>query len=337
MPVTMRDIARDLGVSIVTVSKALREHPDISRETRERVLERVKTLKYRPNLTARSLVTGRSSLIGLIVPDLIHPFFAEVAKGLSYALRREGYFVVMASSEEDPELERQEIDHMLAHRLDALVVASCQADGADLAALKEQGTPLILVDRAYAGFDCHFVGNDDYAVARLATEHLIAQGCKKIAMVRGPENSVGVRRLKGFLDTLKKHGRPQPDGYIFPSRAVDVAGQQHGANVLDRIAEAKLTVDGIFCHNDAIAIGLMTRAAERGIRVPQEMAVIGCGNLYYDELLRVPLSSVDQRSGEIGGRTAKLVLRILAGLEETPKRIALEPRLVARESTRLGR
>ena len=105
MPVKMKDIARDLGVSVVTISKALRDHPDISKATRERILLRVKELGYRPNLTARSLVTGRSSLIGLIVPDLIHPFFADIAKGLSLAMRRQGYFLVLSSSEEDPDLD----------------------------------------------------------------------------------------------------------------------------------------------------------------------------------------------------------------------------------------
>src|SRR5271167_1272879 len=132
MPIKMKDIARDLGVSVVTISKALRDHPDIGKATRDRILLKVKELGYRPNLAARTLVTGRSSLIGLIVPDLIHPFFADVAKGLSLALRKQGYFVVISSSEEDPELEQQEIEHMLAHRLNALVVASCQPDSDSL-------------------------------------------------------------------------------------------------------------------------------------------------------------------------------------------------------------
>jgi len=115
MAVKMKDIAADLGISLVTVSKALRNHPDISKKTRERVYAKVKELNYRPNLAARSLVTGRSSLVGLIVTDLIHPFFADVAKGLSAVLRERGYFLVIASSDEDPTLEEQEIEHMLEH------------------------------------------------------------------------------------------------------------------------------------------------------------------------------------------------------------------------------
>ena len=122
----MKDIARDLGVSVVTISKVLRNHPDVGDETRERVLARVKELDYRPNLAARSLVTGRSYLIGLVVPDLLHPFFAEIAKSISEVLRKSGYYLIVSSSEEDPDLEEQEISKLLARRLDALVIATCR-------------------------------------------------------------------------------------------------------------------------------------------------------------------------------------------------------------------
>src|SRR5689334_17634778 len=126
MPVRMKDIAKDLDLSIVTISKVLRDHPDISEETRERVLKRMKEVNYRPNLAARALVTGRTYSIGLVVPDLIHPFFGEVAKGMSGVLRKKGYNLVISSSEEEPELERQEVDQLLARRVDALIIASTQ-------------------------------------------------------------------------------------------------------------------------------------------------------------------------------------------------------------------
>ena len=126
MTVKMRDIAKDLGVSVITVSKVLRNHPEVGHDTRERVLARVKELDYRPNLAARSLVTGRTYLVGLIVPDLLHPFFAEIAKSLSDVLRKSGYFLIIASSEEDPDLERQEVDQLLARQLDTLIIASCR-------------------------------------------------------------------------------------------------------------------------------------------------------------------------------------------------------------------
>jgi ABC-type sugar transport system substrate-binding protein len=118
MVVRLKDIAAELGVSVVTVSRALRNRPDIAEETKAKILERVKRLNYRPNLTARSLVTGRSSLIGLVVPDLIHPFFGEIAKGLSNKLQEKEYYLIVCSSESDPQLEQNEVEHMLAHHLD---------------------------------------------------------------------------------------------------------------------------------------------------------------------------------------------------------------------------
>src|SRR3982751_4098285 len=126
MSVRLKDIAQDLNVSVVTVSKVLRDHPDISPETRERVLKRMKELNYRPNLAARALVTGRTYAIGLIVPDLVHPFFGEVAKALSSVLRAKSYSLVLSSSEDDSKLELQEIEQLLSRRVDVLIVASTQ-------------------------------------------------------------------------------------------------------------------------------------------------------------------------------------------------------------------
>lgn len=339
MPVNMKDIARELGVSVVTVSKALRNHPDISRATRERILLKVKELGYRPNLTARSLVTGRSSLIGLIVPDLLHPFFAEIAKSLSLGVRQRGYYILISSSEEDPELERQEIEHMLAHRLDALVIASCQPDSAFLRSTRFAGTPLILVDRSFRDMDAHFVGSDDYTVGKLAAEHLLAIGCKRVAHIRGPESSVGKRRFKGFLETLKKQGIEVPEDHILYVPRVDSDGRNNGVDALRRLKQLPQMPDGIFCYNDVIAIGVINEALNKGIRIPEQLAVIGSGNLHYDDAIRIPLSSIDQRSHEIGSRAARLILDLLTEDEEQRavnaeyRSILLQPRLVARTST----
>lgn len=337
MAAKMKDIARELGVSLVTVSKALRGHPDISRATRERVEAKVKELNYRPNLAARSLVTGRSSLIGLVVPDLLHPFFADVARGLSLALREHGYFLVLASSEEDPTLEQQEIEHVLAHRIDALVVASCQPDSAGLATIQAGDTPLILVDRSFPGFSSHFVGADDYTAGKLAAEHLLAIGCKRIAHIRGPQNSAGNRRCKGFSETLQKHNRPLRPEYLVATPSADVGGKSHAIQAFHQLCDLPHPPDAVFCFNDIMAIGIETAAAERGIRIPQDLALIGCGNLHYDDALRIPLTSIDQRSSEIGSRVAKLILEILAE-DASPehRRVTLQPKLVERASTALS-
>src|SRR6476646_6461695 len=214
MSTRMKDIARELGVSVITISKVLRNHPDIGDETRERVLARVKELDYRPNLAARSLVTGRTYLVGLVVPDLLHPFFAEIAKSLSEALRKSGYYLIVSSSEEDPDMEEQEINQLLARRLDILLVASCRSNVDLFFRIERQKTPYILIDRSLPGLSANFVGVDDEAAGILATKHLIDIGCKRIAHIRGPKTSPGVARLEGYKRALVRRGITINERYI---------------------------------------------------------------------------------------------------------------------------
>lgn len=336
MNVRQKDIAKQLGVSVVTVSRALRDRPDIAAATKARILARVKELNYRPNLTARSLVTGRSSLVGLVVPDLIHPFFAEIAKGLSAALREQGYYVIVASTESDPKLEQDEIEHLLAHRLDCLVLASCQAGSAALHSVREAGVPLVLIDRKFRGFDANFVGVDDFKVGELATRHLIQQGCRRIAHIRGPETSAGNSRVEGYRETLRRHGIPVPDTYVVASgNASDSGGETRGRRAMEAILALKPRPDGIFCFNDTLAVGAMFRALEAGLAVPQRLAIVGCGNFHYGSKLQVPLSSVDQRAAEIGNRTARMISAILAkSSSPRSRKVILEPHLIVRASSR---
>jgi LacI family transcriptional regulator len=334
MAVRLKDIARDLGVSVVTVSKVLRNHSDISDETRDRVLKRMKELNYRPNLAARALVTGRSFSVGLVVPDLVHPFFAEVAKGLSKILRKKGYSLLIASSEEDPELEQQELDMMLARRVDALVVASAQWTVESFRRIEEQKTPYVLIDRQFAGLPANFVGVDDEAVGALATSHLIEQGCRRIAHIRGPELSTGLGRLEGYRRALAKHGLAPMPGYVVMGRSVDNLSDTSGHEAMLRLLALKPRPDGVFCYNDPTAMGAMKAILDGGLRVPEDVAVIGAGNVNYAGLLRVPLSSIDQHSDSIGERAGKLALSLVESKTAVrPKTVLLDPGLVVRASS----
>jgi LacI family transcriptional regulator len=334
MAVTMKDIAEDLGLSIVTVSKVLRNHEDIGENTRDRVLRRVKELGYRPNLTARSLVTGRSSLIGILVPGLLHPFFAEIAKSLSTVLRRQGYYLIICSSEEDPQLEQKEIEHLLGRRIDALVVASVGGPKSVFDLVQQQNVPLVLIDRRMPGIDAHFVGVNDFSVGLLATEHLISQGFRRIAHIRGTETSTSLKRLEGYREALKKHGIPFNPSYVISVATIDVDSTQRGGEAMHKILELTELPDGVFCFSDPVAIGAMKVAHQKGISIPNEMAFVGCGNLHYDDDLRVPLSSVDQGSQEIGEQTAELLLKILNSPPTVlTEQMITKPRLVVRASS----
>ena len=333
MAVRMKDIAHDLGLSIVTVSKVLRDHPDISAETRDRVLKRMKEVNYRPNLAARALVTGRTYSVGLVVPDLVHPFFGEVAKGMSRVLRKKGYNLVISSSEEDPDLESQEVEQLLARRADALIIASAQTGTQMFQRIEEQKTPYILIDRKFAGLTSNFIGVDDVAAGRLATEHLITTGRRRIAHIGGPAVSTATGRLDGYHRALAAHKIAANPEYLIVREHGDDSSDQSGYEAMRRLLTLNPRPDGVFCYNDPTAMGAMDAIIEHGLRVPEDIAIVGCGNVRYAAFLRVPLTSVDQQSEEIGDRAARLALaQIEAKGTARPKTVLLEPNLVIRQS-----
>ena len=331
MPVRLKDIATDLGVSVVTVSKVLRNHSDISEETRARVMQRMKELNYHPNLAARALVTGKSYMIGLVVPDLLHPFFAEVAKGLTKILREKGYCLVIASSEEDPQLERQEIEQLLGRRVDALVVASTQTDLASFEYAQANNTPYVLIDRYLEAQQANFIGVDDEKAGYIATMHLVEQGCKKIAHIRGPHGSTAQGRETGYRRALTEAGLPFQ---IQETASGDADADSGGYKAMQKLLEGRDRPDAVFCYTDPTAISGLRALFEAKIKVPEDIAVIGVGNLSYSGLLRVPLSSVDQDSAALGEEAARMALRLIdSKVKLRPQKVLLEPRLVVRASS----
>lgn len=335
MPVRMKDIAREMGISVVTVSKVLRNHPDIGERTRSRVLKRMKELNYRPNLAARSLSTGRTMSIGLVVPDLLHPFFARIAAIVSAQLRKQNYGIVISSSEDDPELERQEIEQLIARQVDVLLIASAQKSPRGFRYIDQQKVPYVLIDRAFPGLKANFVGIDDVAAGVLATRHLIEQGCLRIAHVRGPDVSTALGRLDGFHRALAAaHRKPLAGHIVTVGSSADHRGERGGHACTRELLAHKSPPDGIFCFNDPIAMGAMRAILEAGLRIPEDIAVVGCGNLSYSDFLRVPLSSIDQDSQKLGERAAAIAMQLARGAEPPrSKSEIIAPTLVVRASS----
>ena len=335
MPARLKDIAHDLGLSVVTVSKVLRNHPDISEETRKRVLNRMKELNYQPNFAARSLITGQTWTIGLVVPDLLHPFFAQIAKALSVEVRKQGYSLFISSSDEDAELEQQEIEQLLARRVDVMLIASAQWTVESFRRIEEQKTPYILLDRQFSGLEANFVGSDDRAVGVLATSHLIEQGCQRIAHIRGPEVSTAIGRIEGYKQVLASYGMVPLHGHIVSiGTSGDHRGERGGHDATMKLLANRIRPDGIFCFNDPVALGAMRAIVDAGLRIPEDIAVVGCGNLSYSDFLRVPLSSVDQGSKMIGKRAAALALSLAhSKVAIRPKIEYIPPHLTVRASS----
>lgn len=335
MAVRLKDIALDLGLSVVSVSKVLRNHPDIGEATRKRVLKRVKELNYQPNLAARSLITGQTWTIGLVVPDLLHPFFAQIANEISVEVRKKGYSLFISSSDEDPALEQQEIAQLLARRVDVLLIASSQRTVESFRRIEEQNVPYILLDRQFPGLESNFVGVDDRAVGRLAVCHLIEQGCRRIAHIRGPEISTANRRVEGYLEALAAADITLPTEFIASiGESGDHRGEPGGYQATRQLLSNRERPDGIFCFNDPVALGTMRAVLEAGLRIPEDIAVIGCGNLSYSDFLRVPLSSIDQATPSIAKAAASMALKMAHS--KGPRRIKTElipPHLVVRASS----
>ena len=333
MPVRMKDIADELNVSVVTVSKVLRNQGDISEETRRRVLKLAKEMNYQPNWVARSLVTRKTYLVGLVVPDLMHSFFAEIAKSVSKKLRVSGYNVVIANSEEDPETERSEIEGLLSRRVDGLIIASAQPSGETriFRRIAEQKVPFVLIDRALRGVKASFVGGNDEAIGRLATEHLIEQGCRRIAHLKGPNTTPGTGRFEGYKTALARHGIAYD-----PKLVVDaVMDDNRGYTAMRKLLGAKPRPDGVACYNDPVAAGALKAILEAGLRVPEDMAVTGAGNVHYSDLLRVSLTTIDQNTPAIGEHAASMLLESLNSKTPVkPRSITVESRVVVRESTK---
>jgi LacI family transcriptional regulator len=327
MPIRMKDIARDLGISPMAVSKALRDHKDIGEETKARVLKRAAELNYRLDWVARSMVTGQTYLVGLVVPDLMQTFFAEIASALTTALAPAGYHLLISHSCEDAAAEAENIDLLVSRKVDGLIIASAQRSAAAFKTLK---TPYVLIDRSVPGLKANYVGTKNEEIGYLATHHLIEQGCRRIAHLRGPVLSTAAGRLRGYRRALEQHQLTFREELILEAGHEDTSGYR----AMLKLLAQKPRPDGIFCFNDPVAIGAMRAILEAGLSIPEDIAVIGAANMHYSDIVRIPLSTVDQGTPTIGAQAAQVLLACMSAKKPpAPKHIVIAPRLIVRASS----
>jgi LacI family transcriptional regulator len=330
----MKDIAQKLGVSVVTVSKALRGFPGPSDETRARVLSVAKEMNYGPNLAARALVSGQTFSVGLVIPDLVHPFFAQIAKSVAAVLHARGYSLIVSSSEENPEMEKRAVEQLVARSVDGLLIASTQGSAEILRWVEQQQIPYVLVDRRFEGLEADFVGVDDVRVGALATEHLIEMGCQRIAHLGGDRVSSALGRRAGYEQTLSRHNLPLYQEYLVLEETVEKPANGRGHATARKLLALDPRPDGIFCYNDPVAMGAMVACLEAGLRIPEDIAIVGCGNSLYDDYLRVPLTSIDQKSDSIGQKAGEVALRLIeSGKHTAAQTYLLAPELIVRKSS----
>lgn len=333
MAIRLKDIAKDVGVSVVTVSKVVRGRRDIGEKTRNRILKRMRELNYRPNMMARGLASGRTFTVGLVVPDLVQPYFAELAKYLGGVLRAANRALILASSEDDPRIEQDEIRALLSRGIDVLLLASCQKSLKNVFGADDPPTPYILLDRNFPQLEANFVGMDDFRAGGMATEHLIELGRKRIAHIAGKAINPSRERMRGYRSALERHGMALREGYLLEREKLEMEGDLAGYQCMKQLLRLKDRPDAVFCYNDVAAIGAMHAVHEAGLKIPEDMAVVGCGNVGYSQYLRCPLTSIDQSIPEQGRVAGALALGLDAGSNQSPKKMMLSPKLMVRAST----
>jgi LacI family transcriptional regulator len=271
--------------------------------------------------------------VGLVVPDLVHPFFGEVARSLSGALRESGRALILASSEEDPEIERQEIRALLSRGIDVLLVASCQPEPPAEEPFGGGKTPFLLLDRNFPALGASFVGSNDVLVGEVATTHLIALGRKRIAHIGGRSMSPSIDRQQGYRNALEQAGLPIRQNYLVTRDRFEETGDRAGYEAMQDLLKLPKRPDAVFCYNDLSAIGAMQATLDAGLSIPGDLAFVGCGNLRYADYLKVPLTSIDHSSNRIGEIAAQLVVDLATHPTQPAQTILMEPKLVVRQST----
>lgn len=311
----------------MAVSKALRDHSDIGKETKARVRKRAAELNYRMDWVARSMKTGRTYLVGLVIPDLMQSFFAEIATVLAACLAPAGYHLVISHSGENAREEAINIDLLCSRKVDGLIIASAQRSAT---ALKELKTPYVLIDRRIPGLDANYVGTRNEDIGYLATHHLIEQGCRRVAHLKGPALSTAVGRLRGYLRALAKHKIAAQENLILEAGHEDASGYL----AMQQLLKGRLRPDGVFCFNDPVAVGAERAILESGLSIPGDIAVVGAANMHYSDILRIPLSTVDQGTTEMGEQAAALLLACMAAKKPlSPRQLIVSPRLIVRASS----
>jgi LacI family transcriptional regulator len=329
---TIVDIAKKLGLSPMTVSRALTGNPEVSDKTRQKVLRCASALGYQPNRWARSLVTRRSSIIGVVIPDISHSFFAEITCGIEEVIEKAGYDILLCHSRGDAEKERAELRMLVGSRVDGLIVASVQPEKSPepFANLRETEMPFVLVDRFFPSVEFSSVRVDDRSVGRLATESLLELGHKRIAHIEGPGLSPGSLRRRGYLDALKASGIVSNKDWIVSGDF----GIDSGREAMQRLLAVEPRPTAVFAANDPMAIGAVYACREAGLQVPADISIVGAGNIEGPHHPTPFLTTVDWPREELGRVAAAILLETIKHPEHRdPSMRVFEPRLLIRQST----
>ncbi|CAN1573934.1 PurR Transcriptional regulators [Flavobacteriaceae bacterium] len=335
--ITLKEIATTLGISITTVSKALKNYPDVSAKTKQAVIDLAQNLHYTPNSFAVNLRTKESKTIGLIIPEVMHHFFSNVINAIIDEAEKNGYLVIILQSNESLALEKKQVDLLINKRVDGILISLSNETNYDehIQQIINRKIPLVMFDKISKLTPCSKVIINDQKAAMNAVQHLIDMGCKKIVHIRGPLNPQNsIDRFIGYKKALEKNKIPFDSNLVYTCEKVTF---QEGYDFTAQITKDHPDVDGIFVITDLAAAGVVSYCNENLIKIPEKIAVIGFSNWFMSQVISPKLSSVDQPSHEMGVASFDLLLEEMIAhrddLPFTPRIIELETNIIAREST----
>ena len=331
---SISDVARELQISVSTVSRALNDHASISDATKKRVWKMAKQLNYQPNHLAVGLRKGRSNLLGVIVPHIDGHFFTMVVKGIETVASKAGLNIMICQSNEDVTHERQNIETLINAQVDGILVSLSRTthDSKHFDKVRRRDIPLVFFDRILDGLDVNAVVIDDRAGGYQSTRHLLAQGRRRVAHLGGPQHlNIYKDRYQGYLDALREFAVPFDESLVY----ISDMRLEDGARAVDKLLRLSQPPDALFSASDLSAVGAMQALKARGRRVPEDVAVTGFSNEMFSSFTEPMLTTIDQRCEQMGQSAVRLFLELRdeqAG-QFSPRRIVLQPDLLVRGSS----
>lgn len=331
--VTIKDLAERLDVSPSTVSRALNNHPAISEATKTRVKKLAEELRYQPNLLAQGLQKKRVNVVGVIVPEIRHHFFSAVISGIEEIMHNAGFTIMVCQSIEDPQREIDNLEALMSHQISGLMISISEntTNNGQFSPVISRGIPLVFFDRVIEGIDTSCVVVDDYEGAFQAVKHLIESGYRDIAYIGGPEHlNIQKDRFMGYKMALEKYKiEMHPEWVIFS-----------GLNEKDGVEAARVLLKenrprAIFCINDPVAMGVYSVVQRNGLRIPEDVAIVGFTDDPMGRYMNPPLTTISQPKAEMGKTAARLLLEQMNQSQDEfiPRVIKLQTKLIRREST----
>jgi len=327
--ITLKMVAEKAGVSVNTASRAINNKSDINEETKKKVLKIAQELGYVQNATAVALRTKKTRTLGVVIADNRNPFYAEVLNGMEVAAREKNYHIILANTQRDYKKEEEAINLLLAKRVDGLLITPVQDKDDDIKNLIDANIPFVVVGRDFENIEVDAVYNDEVKGGFLATEYLIKKGHKRIALINGfLHKSPAKGRLEGYKKALKEYGIPF-DGALVSFGDIDVKdGHERTKQMLGK----NLDFTAIFSYNDMMAFGVMQAIREKGLRIPEDIGLVGYDDIPFSSLISPSLTTIRLKKQDLGIESVELLLSRINGSRKKIKKVMLGVELTIRKT-----